>query len=112
MSPISKGKNPVSIGVALKGSHLRKESVHVPVKHNPLGNSDNALLGLIQRRELRLDGVIGISHGEFYLFRNLGCRRIVGESRLVNACPESSGSEARSIVERWKVRFCFTKGEI
>lgn len=34
----------------------------VPMKHDPLSDGDNALLGLIQRRELGFDSVVGESH--------------------------------------------------
>lgn len=32
------------------------------MKHDPLSDGDNALLGLIQRRELGFDSVVGESH--------------------------------------------------
>jgi hypothetical protein len=43
---------------------VHQRGIHLPVKHHPLGNSDDAFLGLVERRELRLDGVISISHDQ------------------------------------------------
>ena len=34
----------------------------IPVEHNPLGDSDNTLLGLIESGKLCLDGIIGVCH--------------------------------------------------
>jgi len=33
-------------------------TIGIPVKHDPLGNSDNAVLRLAERGQLRLDGVV------------------------------------------------------
>lgn len=38
------------------------EGYRLPVEHDPLRDSDNALLRLIQSRELRLDSIIRIRH--------------------------------------------------
>jgi len=35
----------------------------IPVKHDPLRNSDNAILRLAERSKLGLDRVVGVSHG-------------------------------------------------
>lgn len=35
----------------------------VPMKHDPLRDGDNALLGLVQSRELGFDGVVRVRHG-------------------------------------------------
>lgn len=32
------------------------------MEHDPLGNGDDALLRLIERRELGQDGIVGVSH--------------------------------------------------
>lgn len=42
---------------------------NIPVEHDPLGHGDDAFLSLIECRELRLDGVICISHGDSCPFR-------------------------------------------
>jgi hypothetical protein len=34
----------------------------IPMKHDPLGNSHNGFLRLIEGRELRLYGIIGVRH--------------------------------------------------
>lgn len=34
----------------------------LPMKHDPLGDGDNALLRLIESRQFCLDSIIGISH--------------------------------------------------
>lgn len=36
--------------------------VGIPMKHDPLGDGDNAVLGLAERGQLRLDGVVGVGH--------------------------------------------------
>jgi hypothetical protein len=41
-----------------------KASVCVPVEHDPLSDSNDALLRLIQSRELCFNGIIGKSHSE------------------------------------------------
>ena len=32
------------------------------MKHDPLSDGDNAVLRLAERRQLRLDGVVGVGH--------------------------------------------------
>lgn len=34
----------------------------IPMKHDPLGDGDNAVLRLAERGQLRLDGVVGVGH--------------------------------------------------
>ena len=34
----------------------------IPMKHDPLSDGDNAVLRLAERRQLRLDGVVGVGH--------------------------------------------------
>jgi hypothetical protein len=46
-----------------KGGHFEVESLGIPMEHDPLRNSDNGFLRLIQGRQLRLNGVVGIRHG-------------------------------------------------
>jgi hypothetical protein len=44
-----------------------KESVGVPVEHDPLRDSNDALLRLIQSRELGFHSIVGESHSEIQL---------------------------------------------
>lgn len=38
-------------------------SLSVPVEHDPLSDSDNGLLRLVQSRQLRLNGISTVRHG-------------------------------------------------
>lgn len=44
-------------------AHRTEVVDYSPVEHNPLRDSDNALLGLIESRQLRGYNIIGIRHG-------------------------------------------------
>ena len=37
-------------------------TVGIPMKHDPLGDGDNAVLRLAERGQLRLDGIVGVGH--------------------------------------------------
>lgn len=36
----------------------------IPMKHDPLRDGDNALLALVQSRQLGLDGIVCVGHGK------------------------------------------------
>lgn len=42
----------------------RAADVCAPMEHDPLGDSDNALLGLVQSRKFGLDGIICVCHSD------------------------------------------------
>ena len=48
----------ISVWVLVADIHV----VGVPMKHDPLGDGDNAVLRLAERGQLRLDGVVGVGH--------------------------------------------------
>lgn len=59
------GVSPVDFWVLADVSAARRVTdVCAPMEHDPLGDSDNALLGLVQSRKLGLDGIICVCHSD------------------------------------------------
>lgn len=65
MPPIDQGE----LAFRIYGYRSSK-GYRLPVEHDPLRDSDNALLRLIQSRELRLDSIIRIRHNRSSTRRN------------------------------------------
>ena len=40
-------------------------TVSIPMKHDPLGDGDNAVLRLAERGQLRLDSIVGVGHDAY-----------------------------------------------
>ena len=66
------------------------------MEQDPLSNTRNGILRLVERRELRPDGVVGEGHGEFRRHRENGTAVVCSREALAAPAQSDTISQATS----------------